>query len=590
MTYVEYLIYMTVIGENVEVFKSVCLLFAGVTVFLLGMKMMGDGLEKGAGKSVKKIFARIGDNRFVGIGIGAGATALVQSSSATTVVVVGFVNAGVMTLFQAAAIIMGANIGTTVTSFLGVIAELPVASAFMGCGLISVLVYMFSPNKKAKNVCEIITGFSIVFAGMNLMGSAFKGSEGLNNLFTDLFISLSGNPVGPLLLILIGAIFTGIIQSSSATTVMVVGLAGSGVIPVDAALFIVMGANIGTCVTALLSSIGTSVNAKRAAFIHMIFNVIGVLIFIPIIWPLRDQVTSLLNNMFAGNYAVQVAIFHLFFNVLTTIILLAFIKQLCWLATKVIQGKKGEEFEEPKLYFINEKPSGETDGIDLVMKEITNMAELARKNMGTALRATFVPDISQKNKITNTERKINFINKGICSYLIQLSKMPLDEGDIKIARSFHQVASDIERVGDYALGFLNEANEMIDEKIQFSSTAISGLEDMHMRISDLFAKSLEVFVTNDDTRLSEIVALEKEIDECKHTLSSEHVERLNAGTCSVEGGVHYYDVISGLERIADHLTNVAFSVKNSQRTQYKQLEQISRQKTEKRLNKEKIYW
>lgn len=572
-----------------EIFESICLLFAGVTVFLLGMKMMGDGLEKGAGKSIKKIFARIGDNRFASVGIGAGATALVQSSSATTVVVVGFVNAGVMTLFQATAIIMGANIGTTVTSFLGVIADLPVASIFMGCGIFSVLLYMFAHDKKVKNICEIITGFSIIFAGMSLMGSAFKGSTGLNNIFTDLFISLSSNPFGPLLLVLIGAIFTGIIQSSSATTVMVVGLAGSGVIPVDAALFIVMGANIGTCVTALLSSIGASVNARRAAFIHMTFNVIGTLIFIPIIWPLKGPVTSLLNNMFAGNYGLQVAVFHLFFNLITTAILLIFIRQLCWFASKVVNGKKGEEYEEPKLYFISEKTFGES-GIELVLKEIMNMAEFARKNMSTALRATLVPDVSHRSEIINTEQKINYINKGISSYLVQLSKGTLEETDRNIVKSLHHVTSDIERIGDYAIDFLEQASEMKDKKISFSTYAVSGLEDMHMRILDLFAKSLEVFATRDDKRLLEIVGLEKEIDACKHTLSSEHIERLNAGTCSIEGGIHFYDIVSGIERIADHLTNVAFSIKNTPRTQLKKLEEMSRQKTKMRLVKKKIYW
>lgn len=572
-----------------EIFKSICLLFAGVTVFLLGMKMMSDGLEKGAGKSIKKIFARIGDNRFVGIGIGAGATAIIQSSSATTVVVVGFVNAGVMTLFQATAIIMGANIGTTVTSFLGVIADLPVASLFMGIGIVSILLYMFSRNKKLKNICEIITGFSIIFAGMNIMSGAFKGSNGLNKLFTSLFVSLSSNPIGPLLLVLIGAIFTGIIQSSSATTVMVVGMAGSGIIPVAPALFIVMGANIGTCVTALLSSIGASINARRAAFIHMTFNVIGTIIFIPIVWPLRGQVTSLLNNMFAGNYALQVAVFHLFFNLITTSILLMFIKQLCWFASKTVNSKRGEEYEEPKLYFIGEKPSGEND-IELVLKEIMNMAEFARKNMGTSLRATLVPDVSQRIEIINTEQKINYINKGISSYLVQLSKGTLEETDKKIARSLHHVTSDIERIGDYAIEFLEQASEMKDKKICFSPFAVSGLEDMHMRILDLFAKSLEVLATRDDERLFEIVGLEKEIDACKHTLSTEHVERLNAGTCSVEGGIHFYDIVSGLERIADHLTNIAFSIKNTPRTQLKKLEEMSRQKTKMRLVKKKIYW
>lgn len=606
-----------------EIFKSICMLFAGIAVFLLGMKLMGEGLEKGAGKSVKKIFASIGDNRFLGVLIGTGTTSVIQSSSATTVMVVGFVNAGVMTLFQAASIIMGANIGTTVTAYLGVLGELPIAYVFMASGIAGVFIFMFSKNKRMKCAGEIITGLAMIFIGMNLMGSAFKNSKDLSGAFENLFINLSTNPAGPLLLVLLGAVFTGIIQSSSATTVMIVDMTFRGLIPVEAALFIVMGANIGTCVTALLASIGTSTNAKRAALIHLTFNFIGTLIFIPIIWPLKSQITNLLGNIFPGNAGLQVAIFHTTFNFITTLVLLAFIKQLCWFATKILSDKKSEESGELKLYFINENiltPAGtdvkhkkliktnvvlETSSVEntaeapleaplpdinLIYKEILNMAELAKENIKTALRAAFVPDDSQRDKVFITEQKINYINKGIGRHLVKLSKDKRFDSLRDILDSFHSVISDIERIGDYAIELMDEVTEMKEQKVKFSDMAVQELEQMYDMVAKLYKESMDIFLSRNVQKLSKITKFEQDIDEKKHILGFSHVARLNAEQCSIESGAHFYIIIAGLERVANHFVNIAFSIEKAGVIRLETLRQMSKAKTKGKSPQKDIYW
>lgn len=570
-----------------DIFKSICLLLAGIGVFLLGMKLMSDGLSSGANRGIKKTFARIGNNRFAGIGIGAGTTALIQSSSATTVMVVGFVNAGVMTLFQATAIIMGANIGTTITAFLGVIADLPVSSIFMALGFISVFIYMFASDRKLKCAGEVVTGLSIIFVGMNLMGSAFKGSAVLTDAFTNVFVSLSGNPVGPILLILIGAVFTGIIQSSSATTVIVVDMATKGIIPLGAALFIVLGANIGTCITALLASIGTTANAKRAAIIHLIFNLFGTLIFVPFIWIFQSQVENLFSTMGGGNAGLAVSFFHLFFNLITVAVLVSFIKYFVKLVMRIVP-ERGEELEEPKLYFIDE--SSVSLATEPILKEALNMAALARENLSMAFHATLVPDVSNKKKIINTEQRINYINKGIGRYLVKFDKHVTDNKTKEGAQTIHPIISDLERIGDHAMDFLDETTEMKENKIKFSEPAVAELKEMFKMVDSMFVKTIEIMTTRNLKSLPEIMAMENKVDEKKYALAYSHISRLNNDKCSVESGAHFYAIITALEHIADDLASIASSIKNTNGARLEDLRRQTETRAAERAAKTDIYW
>lgn len=573
---------------DIAIFKSICLLLAGIGIFLLGMKMMSDGLTRGTSHSIKKTFARIGDNRFTGLGIGAGATAIIQSSSATTVMVVGFVNAGVMTLFQATAIIMGANLGTTITAFLGVIAELPISSVFMALCFVGIFIYMFAKNKSFKSIGEVVTGLAVIFIGMNLMGSAFKGNATLMKSFTNLFSTLTTIPAGPLLLLLLGTVFTGIIQSSSATTVMTVDMAVKGIIPLEAAFFVVLGANIGTCVTAILASIGATSNAKRAALIHLIFNVFGALVFLPVVWIFKTPFTNFFSTIANGNAGLALSFFHLFFNLVTILMLVFFIKHLVKIVMKIIPNKD-EEFEEPKLYFISE--NAEAFNTELVIKETLNMAELARANLAIALDATLIPDVLDKHKIINTEQRINFINVGISRYMVKFSKQGnQSEGLKKNVHIIHPIISDLERIGDHAMDFFNEAAEMKEHKIKFSETAIGELKDMFKLVDDMFEKTIEVVRTRDLKALGEIIALEHAVDEKKNVLEYNHISRLNKGKCSVESGTHFYAVITSLERVADELESIALAIKSSDGAQLEALRQKTEIRTADRVAKTGIYW
>jgi len=626
----------------IDVFTSLCLLLAGIAVFLLGIKYISNGLDKGAGKGIKKMFVRVGDNRFANAGIGAGATAITQSSTAVTVMVVGFANAGVITLVQATAMIMGANVGTTFTAFFAVIDALPISPVFMMSGIIGISMLMFSKKQKIKIAGEIIIGISLIFVGMHLMGRAFRGGI-LASAFESIFVTLSTNPLGPLLLVLIGAIFTAIIQSSTAATATAVLMAGTRiyeslyvyvygvgytltntfvgyVLPIDAAMFIIFGANIGTTLTAIIASIGTSTIAKRAALTHLMYNLFGLVIFLPILWVFRTQTADFLlrisNPLIStlpidgGVPALAAAFFHLFYNILLFLALIGFVKPFTIMISKMTPAKEGEQLEDLRLHYIDDKApiavkesgmsaaeaalEARTIVIETVHKEIHNMASLAHENFLTALNTTFVPDLAEKNKIISVEQQINFINKGIGKHLIKLSKMQMftesNEKETKAFNSLHHIISDIERIGDQAMVILDETNEMVEHKIVFSASAIEELKEMSALVSQLYPLAMEIFESRDKSRLPEIADFSKQISEKKRELGFKHISRLNKGLCSVENGIHFYAIVASIDTIKDHLTNIAYSIKSPAGTQLERLKKQSKENVKQRAARKNVYW
>jgi len=547
----------------VEVFKSICLLLAGISVFLLGIKLMSSGLQTGAGKSVKKVFNRIGDNRFVGVGVGVGATATIQSSTAVTVMVVGFVNAGVMSLYQAAAIIMGANIGTTLTTFLGALGGLPIASIFMMTGIIGIFMYMFSKKKSINIAGQIITGLAIIFVGMNLMSSAFRGSKELTNLVSNAFVTFASHPMGPLLLFLIGVIFTATIQSSTATTVMIVTMAIEGVISPYAALFVVLGANLGTCLTTLIASIGTTPNAKRAALIHLSTDIFGFILFLPILWIFGHSIANGLMSMSGANAGLAISFSHLFYNLIMISILIWFIKPLIKLTT-IIVPSNGSELEDPKLHFIDEKvshPKLTEESMDSIFSEATGMLKICKENLGRTFLSLTTGEILDKNRIIHTEQQINYANRGIGRYLVKLSKNTKSTTKKHRINSLHQIVSDVERVGDRSLDILTMSEEMIDNKIKFSGIAVEGITELYETVQDMLGKVTEMFGNRDKKQHQEIIVLKKEVVDLKHEIRINHIERLNEDQCTVERGSFYFDAVAMLERIADLLVNISTATK-----------------------------
>ena len=543
-----------------ELLKSLILLLAGVGVFIVGMNMMSEGLEKGAGGGLKKLLAKISNNRFLGVGIGAGTTAIIQSSSATTVMVIGLVNAGVITLFQAISVIMGANIGTTVTGLIVALSGQKGAISFSDIAIIMAFVgvmMMFVKKDKVKLIGSIICGLGVIFVGLDIMSGALDASNNpeITSLFQNLFTAIDF----PLLLILFGALFTALIQSSSAATGIIIVMAGGGIIPVETALFIVLGTNIGTCVTALLACLGTTTNAKRTALIHFTFNLIGTIIFTAILWPTGPWFASLLSGF--KTVEMQIAIFHVIFNVTTTILLIPFVKLLEKLSMFVIKDHKKDE-EELHLKFIDDRLLS-TPAVALmqVKNEIEYMASLAHDNMNKAFDLLVTQDAKLHDEIYKRENVINFTNHQVTKFLIKLSPL-VNEADEKVIGSYFHVVNDIERIGDHAKNFVDIGVEMKEQSLLYSDAAYEELKLMYSKLSQMFEIAMDAFDHKSSSHLNELTKLEEEVDEFKSHLSAQHFTRLSMGDCKIELSAYFYSTVSGLERVGDHLVNIGYSILN----------------------------
>ena len=571
-----------------DVFASVLSLIAGLGVLMIGMKMLSEGLEKSAGKGMRKMLGKISNNRFAGIGVGAVVTVLDNSSAATTVMVIGFVNAGLMTLFQATSIIMGANIGTTLTGVIIALSGFDIGAYMAILAFIGVAMMMFSKHDTVKKAGYAIAGLGLMYVGLSFMSGALKGSEVLTGALQDIFAAVDF----PLLLILIGIVFTALFQSSTAMTALVVTMAAPSafppyvaIIPMQSALFIILGTNIGTCITAILASFGASTNAKRTAVIHLLFNAIGTIIFTTVIWIFKDGVVWLFGQM-TSHTQMQVALFHVFFNIITTLILTPFIKPLTLFATALVKEKRGGDDETPHMYYIDDRfLQTPPIAVAQVKSEVDHMAEMAKTNLKRAMIAILTQDTSERDKVERDENRINFINKGITKYLIKLSSRSLTRSDEKFVGSLHHVVSDIERIADHAQNFMEEAEVMRESECTFTPAALDELEDMYDKIMAMFDEAMFIFVNNAVGRLNGFAEREREIDMTKRLLDNNHIQRLNSGGCTVESGTHFYSVITALERIGDHLTNVAFSIKSPSGSQREAMEKIAEE--QKRRSHEK---
>ncbi len=565
-----------------DVLKSVLALIAGLGVLLIGMKMLSEGLERSAGKGMRKLFGKISNNRFAGVGVGAVATVLVNSSSATTVMVIGFVNAGLMTLFQATSIIMGANIGTTLTGIIIALsgAEFSISAFMMVLAFIGVVMLMFFKNDTVKKIGSAIAGLGLMFVGLSLMSGSFEDpsiASAMRRLFEVVDF--------PIFLILIGMVCTALFQASAAMTALVVTMAGGGIIPLESALFVILGTNIGTCITAILASFGASTNAKRTAVIHLLFNAIGTILFTAIIWIFKSDIVWLFGKM-SRSTQMQVALFHVFFNVITTLLLVPFIKPLTKLATLLVREKRGGDGESPHMYYIDDRfLQTPPIAVAQVKREVDHMGEMAKTNLKRAMTAVLTLDLSERDKVTRDEEKINFINKGVAKYLIKLSSLSLTRADEKFVGSLHHVVGDIERIADHAENFTEAAAAMKENDAVFSEVARDELEDMYDKVTAMFDEAMFIFKNNAVGRLNDFSRREEEVDMTKRLLDDNHIKRLNDGECSVESGTYFYSMVSALERIADHLTNIAFSIKSPSGSQCEAMEKIAEE--QKRRSHEK---
>ena len=545
-----------------QIFLQIFTLLGALGMFLYGMTLMSEGLQKAAGDKLRSFLASMTSTPFKQVLTGLGITAIIQSSSATTVMVVSFVNAGLLSLANAIGVIMGANIGTTITGVLVALKNdyfnmimylLAFAGVMMG----------FVKKEKVKILGSLFCGLGLIFVGLEVMISeqAF-GNPLVEDMFTNIFQKINF----PLLLILVGILFTALIQSSSASTGVVITMVGANVLPLDLALFIVLGANIGTCVTALLASVGANANSKRVALIHFTFNVIGTILFTIIIWIFREPIVNLLVSIFPGNDAMslqmRVSIFHVIFNVTTTCILLPFVKQLVKYSCLVIKDKK-EENDTLSLKYVDDRLV-KTPPIALmqVKKEIDYMIELVEKNISLSFLAVETGSSEHDAKIRDNEKIIDFTNSALTDFLIKLSATNMEQSDEKVIGTYFHVLNDLERIGDYAENFHEIGTEMASKKIAFSEIASKEIAAMRLKIFEMFAISKDAFENQNKTQLPTLTVLEETVDKMKKDLTASHFARLANGNCNMSASPYYSSLVSGLERVADHLVNVGYSIVN----------------------------
>lgn len=538
------------------------LLFAGgIGLFLFGIKFMGDGLELAAGSKLKKLLEVLTSNRFLAVLVGFVVTAVIQSSSATTVMVIGFVNAGLMNLTQAVGVIMGANIGTTVTSVLIALDLTDIAPLAI---FIGVILMIFFKKKMTTHIGQIICGFGLVFLGMSTMSSSMEPLRDFQP-FQDFII----NANNPFMGVMIGLVMTGIIQSSSATIGILQALAGQGLVPIEFAVYVLYGMNIGTCVTALISTAGTKVNSKRAAVIHLLFNIIGTGIFM-LITAYTPYIELL--KMISDSTMVQISAAHIIFNVVSTVVLFPFANVLVKLSCWLVPGKEASD-EEMHLKYLDERILNTPPfAIVQVGKEVKRMAEMAQKNFAAAANALINMDVSEVEKISEREKAINFLNHKITSYLIKINSLDLLENDSKYIGSLFHVVNDIERIGDHALNLSEAAQKSVEDKLTLSDKAKEELRDLFDTTQQLLSGAIEAFdkqtLTVDES--FKLYELEEHIDDLSDLYQNTHIARLNNMECTTEAGMLFVNTITDFERVGDHAINIAFSSRKGTKA-YKQM-------------------
>lgn len=525
----------------------------GLGLFLFGIRTMGDGLENAAGAKLKRMLEVLTGNRFLAVLVGFVVTAIIQSSTATTVMVVGFVNAGMMSLAQAVGVIMGANIGTTVTSLLIALNFSSVAAASV---LVGVILMLASKKTVVKNLGAIFTGFGLLFLGIDMMSDSMaplRDSAG----FMTFIVTVSESPLRPLFGIILGIVMTAVLQSSSASVGVLQTLAMQGLVPLKFSVFVLFGQNIGTCLTALFSTVGAKKNSKRAAVIHLLFNLIGtgIFILIALLTPYVEWIEKLSPDPMA-----QIAISHIVFNIVSTVVMFPFAKVLVKLSCLLVPGKDDSESEMHCKFIDDRLLNTPPFAVMQVSKEVARMAKLARDNFETSAHALINRSDKDLDKVMENEEIINYLNHHITSYLVKLNALDITDSDSDyIARVFHAI-NDIERVGDHAINLAEAAQHNIGEGLKFSDPAREELNQLCGSVVTLLERSMAAFDNQSlsDNEAKELSDLEEHIDDLTLECQDSHIFRLNRKECNTEAGMLYLNTITDFERVGDHAINIAF--------------------------------
>lgn len=539
-----------------EIFWSVIQLLAGLGAFLLGFKLLSDNIEKLATNKLRGWFDKTSKSRLAGVGIGAGVTAIIQSSSATTVMVVGFVNAGIMSLYSATAIIMGANIGTTITAHIASLSDINVIGFVTVLTCAGIFMDMLSKNDRVKTVGIMLAGLGLVFLGLEYMSDAMSIYR--DNAAFKQFLQTISNPF---LLLLIGAGFTALVQSSSAVTSLIIvivnvpgAVIGNGGNDV---LFLVLGSNIGTCITAILSSLGANANAKRASLIHLMFNVFGSVIFTVFLlcWPSFMDMT--LAKWFSSP-GRQIAMFHTFFNVVCTCLFLPFTNVFVKISTKLIRDKKEGTGTVSDSALLDERfIQSPSVAIGQANKETAFMAGLAMESLDAAFNGFVASDESAREKVEELNARVAELEKNIVGYLIRISSQDVSAADERIISAIHQATGDILRISELAENITKYTRNSKRDGVEFSPGVLKSLRQMYEKITRLYECALEVFDSKDISERKTVDAVEEEIDAARKEMINDHIRRLNEGKCKPQSSGIFINLVGNLERAADHLTYVA---------------------------------
>ena len=550
------------------VFTSVFSLIAGVGVFLIACSMLSSNLEALGSKKLKSMFSKASKSKLLGVGVGTVTTAVIQSSSATSVMVIGFVNAGIMTLAQAATVIFGANIGTTITGqivALGLLGSNSISASaiFSALAGVGAFVLVFAKKDSTAKIGGITAGFGMLFVGLSMMSGAMGYFSELDSVRN--FLALFENPF---LLVLIGALLTAVVQSSSVMTTMSITMVVTGLITLNQGVYITMGSNIGTCVTALIAGLTSTENAKRTALIHLIFNVSGVFVFLLIGMFLRlggIDYGFIFGKMFPGAPQIQLSMFHTVFNLVTVIIVLPLTNLLVKLVTKIVPEKKKELSDNAvgKFRFVEEHMLKTPPlAVQQVKNEISAMAETAIKNFNCSCDIVCSLDYSRIEEFRAREENLNFLNKELVRFIVRLLREDLNEKDRVFLTTAIKSVTDLERVGDYAENIVEYADRLKESEESFSENAVREIKDLNSLIGNLYKEVMTAYKNNDKQALKNALSIEQTVDDVTAEMTESHISRLNGGQCAADVGAQFLSLTANAERIADHFINVAKTIKN----------------------------
>ncbi len=542
---------------------SIITILAGCGVFLLGFKLLSDNMEKLAGNGLKKLFNKTSDKKLVGVGLGAAATAVVQSSAITTVMVIGFVNTGIMSLKQATTIIMGANIGTTITAQIVALQAFKLNIFFMALAFVGMAMNMFSKKDKVRLAGVALAGLGLVFVGLNVMSGAMEGEQ-----MHAALKSLLSRVNNPFLLLFIGVAFTALIQSSSAVTTIVITMATQGLIVGsggNAVLYVILGSNIGSCVTALISSIGTTINARRASIIHLLFNVIGTVIFMVLLLIFPQFQEKTFERWFSSP-ETQIAMFHTFFNVVCTLMFLPFTNVLVKLAMLIVPETKTEEKAEEtesgaKFVYMDKRfLNSPALAISQLKKETFRMADMAMASLATAFNGFIRRDVSTVEKVAANNEQIADLSKSISDYLVKVSAAGPSLDDEKKISALHNNVGDIVRISELADNLTKYTRKTINENLTFSPVVGTKLSEMYALLQEQYSLVKRIVLMKEYNIMHESDETEDRVDNMRRSLIADHIDRMQRGECNAENNPVFINLVSNLERVGDHLNYVAHSV------------------------------